>query len=142
MQQLDDYPTRLLQPVRWGDMDALGHVNNAVYFTYCESARMHYFQVVGMDEVRLLDSEGPTLATATCNFRHQVKHPATLEVGVKAIKLGTSSFTLQYGVFDQDAGTLVADGTSVVVWFDYGAARSRPVPDWLRANLRNLDGVS
>ncbi len=142
MSKLDDFPTHLPQSVRWADMDALGHVNNAMYFTYCESARMHYFHVVGIGEVRLLNGEGPTLASATCNFRQQVKHPANLEVGVKVVKLGNTSFTLQYGIFDTASDTLVADGTSVVVWFDYGAGRSRPVPDWLRNAINALDNPS
>ncbi len=56
-------------------------------------------------------------------------------------KIGNSSFTLHYGLFDDESGNLVADGSSVVVWFDYGAGASRPVPDWLRARINALDGV-
>ncbi len=81
------------------------------------------------------------MASATCNFRHQVHYPCTLTVGVRATKIGNSSFTLHYGLFDDESGNLVADGSSVVVWFDYGAGASRPVPDWLRARINALDGV-
>ena len=75
----EDFRHWLPLEVRWGDMDAYGHVNNAKYFTYCESARMSYFDAVRLDEFRGAESHGPAVVTATCNFRRQVHHPASLE---------------------------------------------------------------
>ncbi len=126
--------------VRWGDMDALGHVNNARFFTYCESARIRYFAAVELGELEA-ERTGPSVVTATCNFPRQVRHPATLEVGVRATRVGNSSFTLEYGIFPEGEDDPVADGSSVVVWTDYRAGRSVPLPDTLRATLRDLDGV-
>lgn len=128
--------------VRWGDMDAMGHVNNAAYFTYCESARIHYFEAIGL-EVGTVHEEGfgPAVVTATCNFRRQVHYPADLEVGVACTRIGTSSFTLAYRIRRADDQTLVADGTSVVVWADYRAGTSAPLPEAFAARIRSLDGL-
>ncbi len=146
----ENYRHWITIPVRWGDMDAFGHVNNATYFTYCESARISYFQAVGLGSQstsRLRPSgtttqdHGPSVVTATCNFWRQVHYPATLEVGVRASKIGRSSFTLEYGIFAQSTDDLVADGSSVVVWVDYGKAKSAPLPESLKAGIRELDGL-
>lgn len=131
----DLYP--LFEPVsvRWGDMDAMGHVNNATYFTYCESARMRFFDRVGM-EAHCADGQyGPAVVSATCNFYRQVHYPAQLEVGVRVSKLGKSSFTLEYALLRAENEEMVADGSSVVVWVDYHAGKSLPLPEELRRAL-------
>ena len=80
------------------------------------------------------------MVTATCNFRRQVHYPATLDVGVRAVKIGRTSFPLEYGIFLAGTDDLVADGSSVVVWVDYGAGKSTPLPESLKARIRELDG--
>jgi acyl-CoA thioester hydrolase len=126
--------------VRWGDMDAFGHVNNARYFTYCESARIRYFEVVGLSEHQR-DKVGPSVVSASCNFRRQLRYPETLEVGARAVRLGRSSFTLEYGIFREGSEELVADGASVVVWTDFEAESSTALPAALRARITDLDGL-
>jgi acyl-CoA thioester hydrolase len=125
--------------VRWGDMDAYAHVNNAAYFTYCESARMGYFARIGLDDLRP-QGQGPAVVQATCNFRRQVHHPAALEVGARTSKIGGKSFTLEYLLRHRGEGTVVADGSSVVVWVDYDAGRALPLPEALVRHLVDLDG--
>lgn len=128
-------------PVRWGDMDAFGHVNNAKYFTYCESARIAYFEAIGLGAQRESAGEAPAVVTATCNFLRQVHYPATLEVGVRTVKIGRSSFNLEYGLFTEGTDELVADGSSVVVWVDYDKGKSAPLPESLKARIREIDDV-
>jgi acyl-CoA thioester hydrolase len=128
--------------VRWGDMDAMGHVNNATYFTYCESARISYFDAVRMWEHRAHDREGPALVSATLNFRQQVHYPAELEVGLRARELGNRSFTLAYEIYRRGTDELVAEGGSVVAWVDYEAGKSIPLPDGLRAAIRQLEAMA
>lgn len=126
--------------VHWGDMDAMGHVNNARYFTYCETARFAYFLAVGMEEHRAGGRQGPVLAAASCNFRRQVRFPATLEVGARTVRVGTSSFTMAYEVFERGSEEPAADATGVVVWIDAGTGRPVPLPAGLVAAIRGLDG--
>ncbi|MEM8995672.1 MAG: thioesterase family protein [Acidobacteriota bacterium] len=126
--------------VRWADMDSFGHVNNAVYFTYCESARMAYFAAVDMDRAKAEESHGPALAQASCNFRRQVHHPAELEVGARVTRIGGKSFNLDYAIVRRGTEEVVCDGTSVVVWVDYAAGRAIPLPDTLRQSIRRFEG--
>ena len=127
------------QDVRWGDMDAYGHVNNAAYFTYCESARMSYFERIGLDDLRP-PGQGPAVVQALCNFCRQVHHPAALEVGARTSKIGGKSFTLEYLIRHREDGQIVADGTSVVVWVDYQAGKALPLPTALLEHIEALDG--
>ena len=135
----DDFHRWITVPVRWGDMDAFGHVNNAKYFTYCESARIAYFETIGLGAQTTTPDHGPSVVTATCNFRRQVHYPATLEVGARTTKIGRTSFTLEYGIFLEGTDDVVADGSSVVVWVDYGAGKSAPLPESLKERIREVD---
>jgi acyl-CoA thioester hydrolase len=126
--------------VRWGDMDSMGHVNNAKYFTYCESARMAYFRAVRMEE-HYSGRFGPALAAAQLNFRRQVRYPSTIEVETRVVEVGRSSFKMEYTLIQAEDGERVADGSGVIVWVDYSTGRSTPLPDGLRAAIRRFEGM-
>jgi acyl-CoA thioester hydrolase len=127
--------------VRWGDMDSMGHVNNAKYFTYSESARMSYFAAVHMQEHRENERHGPALVTATLNFRRQVRYPAELEVATRVSEIGRSSFKMEYEIFHRGTDDRVADGSGVIVWVDYGTGKSSPLPEGLKAAIRGFEGM-
>lgn len=135
----DDFNFFLPVTVRWADMDSFSHVNNAVYFTYCESARMAYFKAIRLDDARSKPSLGPALAQASLNFRQQVHYPAELEVGARAVRVGRSSFQLDYAIFHAASEAVVADGTSVVVWVDYDEGKSEAMPEDLKQRILALD---
>jgi acyl-CoA thioester hydrolase len=125
--------------VHWGDMDALGHVNNARYFTYFESARFRYFRAVGLEELGEGGKLGPVLVSTSCDFRRQIRYPATLEVGARTTRLGRTSFTMDYAVFEAGAEAPSAESRGVIVWVDYAANRPLPLPEALRDRVRALD---
>lgn len=127
--------------VRWGDMDSMGHVNNAKYFTYFESARMSYFAAVRMYELREDEKHGPALAATTLNFRRQVRYPAELEVATRVAEIGRSSFKMEFELFHRGTDDLVADGTGVIVWVDYGTGKSIPLPEPLKEEIRRFEGM-
>jgi acyl-CoA thioester hydrolase len=133
-----DFRSWVKIPVRWGDMDAIGHVNNAAYFTYCESARIEYFEQIGLGRFTEA-TEGPALAHAALNFRRQVRHPAVIDVGIRVPEVRNRSFRMDYGIFLDATDTLVADGTSVIVWADYGAERATEVPMHVRNAIASLE---
>ncbi len=121
-------------PVRWGDQDALGHVNNATYFTYFEQARIESFR-------RLLpagwqDDAGPILASIRCDFRRPVVYPATLVVRVYAGEPGRTSFPQTYELsVEGDLDTVYARSEAALVWVSRATGRPTPLPDALRAAL-------
>jgi len=120
-------------------MDRMGHVNNAKYFTYCESARMAYFAAIRLDEHGEEESHGPALVTATCNFLRQVKHPDELNVGVRVVKIGRRTFTHDYLIWQREGGEAVADGSAVIVWVDYAIGKSVPLPEAAKEAIAALE---
>lgn len=129
-------------PVRWADMDTFGHVNNAKYFTYCESSRMGWFDAIELYSFRQQPEHGPALVTATCNFRRQVHHPASLRVGTRATRIGSKSVHLDYEIYRLEDDQLVADGSSVVVWVDYKSGQAIPLPAALVERIRQYEQLA
>ena len=124
-------------PLRWSDMDALGHVNNATYFTYCETARMGLFD--RLDLAGYEGNVGPVVAKVSCTFKEQLKYPATLSIPVTCTRVGNTSFTLTYALHrlqgEEPEEGAVCEGESVVVWIDFETGRPVPLPDTLRKAL-------
>lgn len=125
--------------VRWGDMDSFGHVNNAKYFTYCESARMGYFLAVRMADHFEGGRFGPALAAAQLNFRQQVRWPSGIEVETRVTEIGRTSFKMEYILIRSEDRERVADGSGVIVWIDYSTGKPVPLPDGLRASIRGFE---
>ena len=130
----DDFCYWITIEVRWGDMDKQGHVNNAVYFTYCESARISLFESIG-SYGRRAGTQGPSLVSAACDFKRQVVFPATVDIGVRVGDISRRSFHMYYGLFRHGTDDLVATGSSVTAWTDYAANCAVPIPEHLRAEL-------
>jgi acyl-CoA thioester hydrolase len=123
-------------PVQWGDMDALGHVNNTCYLRWFESARIALFRHLGLGSVTRPEGVGPILATQTCDYLRPLVFPADVVVGVRTTRVGTTSVTMEYAIWVAGAPeTPVARGTSVVVLVEYASGARVPVPAELRARL-------
>jgi acyl-CoA thioester hydrolase len=115
--------------MRWGDMDALGHMNNTIYFRYLEQARISWFDSLGVDYAQ---GEGPLLGSISCRFRIPIVYPADLAISILASNARNSSFVLGSEITDRADGRIYATGEAVMVWVDLKAGKSRPLPDWLR----------
>lgn len=118
--------------VRWGDMDAVGHVNNAKYFTYFEQARIGWLE--SLEVAAMNRRSGPVMATATCEFKRPILHPARIVVEVLVGTPGRSSLPTGYRIRDaRDPDVEYASGTSILVWVDYTTGKSVNLPDAIRA---------
>ncbi len=116
--------------IRWGDMDAFGHVNNTLYFKYIEQARIEWMESLGGD---LKSAQGPVLVNAQCTFLSQLTYPAEIEVACYTGAVGRSSIETMYEIRRTDTpDVLVAEGTAKVVWIDFKLGKSTPLPDSLR----------
>ena len=118
-------------PIRWGDMDAMGHVNNGVYFRYMEIARIEWMRTIGCAPSPA--GFGPLVVNAFCNFHQELVYPGDLRLRTYTSNVGRSSVDTWVEIFRiDDPGTLNATGGATMVWVDYQARRSAPLPDWLR----------
>jgi acyl-CoA thioester hydrolase len=131
-----DYPVTVTIPVQWVDMDALGHVNNARYFAWFESARIALCERIGIATAP--GKLGPILATTTCDFLKPVVYPATVRVGIRVSRVGETSIGMEYEIADAPDGQLYARGTSVAVLVDYGSSKKVRIPDEVRAAITAL----
>jgi acyl-CoA thioester hydrolase len=104
-------------PIRWGDMDAQGHVNNTVYFRYMEQARIGWFDALVPAGEAWKDT-GIVIANASCNFRRAINYPGTVEVKLYVGKPGGSSVPTYYEMRVGNEDLIYADGAAVVVFID------------------------
>lgn len=126
------YPVHVMRiPVRWGDMDALGHVNNTVYFRYAEQARIEWLLSLGYADIVDVES-GPVIINASCTFLKPITYPATVEVRTLIGKPGRSSLPTFYEMRCVGNDTLYAEGAAKVVWWNPRTGQSVPLPDSIR----------
>lgn len=123
--------------VRWGDLDALGHVNNTVFFRFFEEARIALLDHVGLRALRDATRTGPILAATSCRFLRPLGFPDALRCVAWVESIGTTSFVVAYRLTSEAVGE-AATGDSVVVHYDYAAEAKAPLPDAVRAKLEGL----
>jgi acyl-CoA thioester hydrolase len=120
--------------MRWGDMDAMGHVNNTIYFRYMETVRLEWLFSVGgaKDE----HGNGPVIVNAFCNFIKQLQYPGDLLAKHYVANPGRSSFDTYITLERTDApGVICASGGAKTVWVNYAQEKSVPLPETVRALL-------
>ena len=120
--------------IRWGDMDAMGHVNNTVYFRYLEMARVEWLESLG--GAPSPDGQGPVIVNAFCNFYRQVTYPGELIARHYVSSPGRSSFDTWITLERSDEpGVICAAGGATTVWQDAALQKSVELPAWLRTHL-------
>ena len=120
-----------LIPIRWGDLDAMGHVNNTIYFRYMETARIAWFDAIGVKTDP--HGVGPVIVNAFCNFHKSLTYPGTVRLRMYASDPGRSSFeTWTELELEGEPGVLYASGGATTVWTDSPAQKSATLPDRMR----------
>ncbi len=131
----ETYPVVIKHPVPWGDMDALGHVNNVVYFRYFENIRIAYMRSLGLFGSAEF---GPVIAETSARYRRPVVFPDTLRVGARVTELHEFGCLQEYGIFSTEQDTIVTLGSARIVMLDR-SGRKHPVPDALRLDIERLE---
>lgn len=127
-------------PIRWGDMDSMGHVNNTVYFRYMEQTRISWFDSL-LPRGKAWGSTGIVIASATCNYRRAMTYPGTVEVKLYVGTPGGSSIPTYYEMRVDDDPALYADGSAVVVCIDTARNKAVRIPEALRARLMTAEAA-
>lgn len=132
--ETESHSVTLRIDVAWGDMDALAHVNNTVFLRWFESARIVWWERLGLSAGP--DGIGPILARTTIDYRQPVTYPDTIEVCAKTLRVGGKSATIGYKVkSSMQGGAVVAEGETVIVLFDYRHKTTVQIDDALRRKM-------
>ena len=129
--------------VRFADIDAMGHVNHAKFFTYMEQARVAYFKKV--PELDFSDHMGQPknsviLASIQCDFLSPAFLDEVLNVGIRISRLGRSSIEMEYLIRTKDGSREVAKGKSTLVYFDYDSQKTQAIPQGLKDQFEAIEG--
>jgi acyl-CoA thioester hydrolase len=142
-----EFPHRYSVDVRFGDTDAMGHANNSRFLTYCESARIEYWEAATGEPIALVThgaEESLILADIRVSFRSPVYFGEVLTVESRIGHIGRTSFTLEHRLTAGESAVgqarLVATAEGVQVLYDYGAGRPRVIPDDVVARLEAFEG--
>ena len=112
-------------PIRWGDMDAMNHVNNTIYFRYMEQARIAWYENL-FGELSGAQEEGIVIVNASCTFLKPLTYPGTVEVRMRLGECSRSSVQSYYELLVGDK--LYADGAAKIVWIDVRKGKAKPLP--------------
>ena len=118
-------------PMRWGDMDAMGHLNNTGYFRYMETIRIDWLH--SLNQVPAADREGIVIVNAFCSFYKQLEYPGQVLLKMYASDPGRSTFETWVTMERSETpGLIYAAGGATTVWVDFPNQKALPLPDWLR----------
>jgi acyl-CoA thioester hydrolase len=136
---LAGFPVILELPVQWGEMDAYGHVNNTVFFRYFESARMAYLERCGFVASHEQDRIGAILHSTSARFRQPLFFPDTVQIGARASEVQEDRFTMTYTVVSLTRNVVIAEGSGIIVSFDYAAGRKTALPAGVRQGIAAIE---
>ena len=140
MEGLKDYKTSVEIEVQFRDCDPLGHVNNSVYLTYLENARIAYCMgplgVTDWKQIQFI------VARVEIDYRSPALPGERLQVGARVTRLGGASFDMEYEIYSKKDGRRVASAKTVQVCFDYKSNKVQKIPAHYREAMRRHDGVS
>ena len=131
VEKITDYPHHYELKTRWRDIDSFGHVNNAVFLTYIEDARILFFRRWKITEMK----KSLIVASIKIDYLQQIDHPSDLVVGQKISRIGNSSFDIQSSLFIKGQPKPAARSVVIRVCFDYEQNKSVPVYDEITAEF-------
>lgn len=118
-------------PIRWGDMDAMGHLNNGTYFRYLEIIRIDWMSAIGCKPDPR--GEGPVIVNAFCNFYKQLEYPGDVLAKMYVSDPGRTTFESWVTMARGDAPEVIcAEGGATTIWVDFPAQKAKTLPDWVR----------
>ena len=128
--------------VRYGDLDPQGHLNNAKYLTYFETARIHYFAQLGLfTPGQSFMDIGVIMADARVTFHVPVQYGVPVKVGVHTSKLGNKSMTVEQNIVNAETDEVLASGQVILVAFDYHTNKTLPIPKEMREAISKFEGL-
>ncbi|TAA48015.1 MULTISPECIES: acyl-CoA thioesterase [Corallincola] len=139
---LNDFPVVIEQAVAWGEMDALNHVNNSVYFKYFENARIAYFgKIKVMQQMQTL-ALAPVLASTQCRYKMPLTYPDSISIGARISELNNDRFMMEYRVVSHKNQRTAAEGSALVVAYNTKAQRKDNLPSSVVEVIRSVERIN
>ena len=136
------HPVQLRQDLLWGDMDAFEHVNNTVYFRYFEDIRIQYFKDAGVMAYMQQHNIGPILANTQCQFRLPLKFPDSITISSRVHSMQGKRFTMDYHVHSKTHNQLAAEGSGLIIFYNYDKQHSCDIPEEIKTNINAMETLS
>ncbi|MGC9423220.1 acyl-CoA thioesterase [Vibrio sp.] len=136
---LHPFPVITEIPVAWGEMDALQHINNVVYFRYFETARIDYFKQIALMEDIQSSGIGPVLSETQCRYKIPVTFPDTLLIGSRVVDIQTDRFTMEYHVVSKKIGKVTTTGAATIVMFNFATGQKALLAEHLVQAIKQIE---
>ena len=137
-EKLKDFHVVEEMPVRWGDMDARGHVNNTIYYRYFESSRIALFRLLKIYEEPTTVRIGPILSFQSCYYKAPLTYPDTIYIGAKIVNIEESKIIIKHSIMSKKLNRKAAEGEAHMVWYDYENQKKAIIPDDLKQEILKL----
>ena len=134
-EELNDFTATEEIPVRWGDMDARGHVNNTIFYRYFESSRIALFRFLNIYEQPTEVRVGPILSFQSCYYKAPLTYPDTITVGAKIVGVEGSKIIIKHAIVSEKLHRKAAEGESHIVWYNYETQKKAEIPENLKQEL-------
>jgi len=139
MELLQEFPVVIELPVQWGDQDALGHVNNVVFFRWWESSRIAYAEKINLLGHGRSARFSTVLASMTCDFRKQLTYPDKVYIGARIGRIGNSSLHIEHRLVSEQLQAVAAEAVSIMVSFDFKEQSSCRLSSEIREAIGHLE---
>lgn len=138
---MTDFNTEITIQLDWSEMDLFGHINNVAYYKYMQAARVNYIEGLGINTFNPENKESFAVAASSCQFKKPLYYPGHIMVKTKVEWIKNTSFQLTHHIFNS-AGELCAEGTDVIVLFDYHVNQKMEVSDVIRERISSTEKKS
>ncbi len=138
-EELKKYPVTIKLPVQWGEMDAAAHVNNLVYMRWTESARIIYFEKMGMDTSFTSGEAGPILGWQDCKYIFPMTFPDTAIIGVRMIEINDRFLIMESAVFSEKHQRIAAISQQKIVPYSYKELKRIEMPESWKEGIQNIE---
>ncbi|MHA2181359.1 MAG: acyl-CoA thioesterase [Promethearchaeota archaeon] len=135
---LKSFPVVLEMPIRWGDMDARGHVNNTIYYRYFESSRIALFELLNVYKDPTTALIAPILSYQNCYYKAPLTYPDTIHIGAKIQGIEESKIIIHHSIMSKKLNRIAAEGEAHIVWYNYEEKKKSIIPKDLKQELLKL----
>ena len=136
---LKQCPVVIETPIAWGQMDAFQHLNNTTYFRFFESGRIAYFERLNFLSYMEETGVGPILASTSCRFKIPLTYPDTVSIGTRVSEIQDDRFTMEYLVLSHKHQKIAAEGSGLIVCFNYKENKKAPIPNEVKERIAEIE---